>query len=101
MAAAQPELGSPGRQALRMFLRNRAAVFGLVLLSGIVLMTLFGSFFYDQDPTRIIARPSRAPARTGLLRSAPTISAVTCLPALSMVDPPVSPLRSSPCFSSS
>jgi peptide/nickel transport system permease protein len=61
MAAAHPELGSPGRQALRMFLRNRAAVFGLVLLSGIVLMTLFGSFFYDQDPTRIIARPLQGP----------------------------------------
>ena len=40
MAVARSELGSPGRQALRMFLRNRAAVFGLVLLSGIVLMTL-------------------------------------------------------------
>ena len=46
-----------GPSGLRMFLRNRAAVFGLVLLSGIVLMTLFGSFFYDRDPTRIIARP--------------------------------------------
>ena len=47
-----------------------------MLLSGIVLMTLFGSFFYDQDPTRIIARPSRAPARTGLTGT--DISAVTC-----------------------
>ena len=58
---AESELGSPGRQALRMFLRNRAAVFGLVLLTGIVLMTLFGSFFYDQDPSRIIARPLQGP----------------------------------------
>ena len=65
MVAAQPELGSPGRPALRTFPRNRAAVFGLVLLSRIVLMTLFGSFFYDQDPSRIVARPLQRPGEDG------------------------------------
>jgi peptide/nickel transport system permease protein len=44
-----------------MFMRNRAAVFGLILLTGIILMTLFGSLFYDQDPKRIIARPLLGP----------------------------------------
>ncbi len=57
----QGDLGPPGRQALRLFIRNKAAVFGLVLLAAIVFMTLFGSFFYDQDPSRIIARPLQGP----------------------------------------
>ena len=57
----QGDFGPPGRQALRLFIRNKAAVFGLVLLAAIVFMTLFGSFFYDQDPSRIIARPLQGP----------------------------------------
>lgn len=64
MTAVTPEigeLGPPGRQALQMFLRNRAAVFGLFLLTGIILMTLFGTIFYDQDPSRIINRPLLGP----------------------------------------
>lgn len=61
----QLEAGPPGRQALRMFMRNRAAVFGLVLLTFIVLVTLFGSVFYDQDPSRIIDRPLLGPSEDG------------------------------------
>ncbi|MDG1365950.1 MAG: ABC transporter permease [Acidimicrobiales bacterium] len=64
MTAVSPEqgdLGPPGRQALRLFVRNKAAVFGALLLTAIVFMTLFGSFFYDQDPSRIIARPLQGP----------------------------------------
>ncbi len=64
MTAVSPEqgdLGPPGRQALRLFVRNKAAVFGTLLLTAIVFMTLFGSFFYDQDPSRIIARPLQGP----------------------------------------
>lgn len=57
----QGDLGPPGRQALRLFIRNKAAVFGLILLAAIVFMTLFGSFFYDQDPSRSIARPLQGP----------------------------------------
>jgi len=59
--AIESDLGPPGRQALRLFIRNKAAVFGLILLSGIIFMTLFGSSFYDQDPKRIIARPLLGP----------------------------------------
>ena len=64
MTAVSPEqgdLGPPGRQALRLFVRNKAAVFGALLLTAIVFMTIFGSFFYDQDPSRIIARPLQGP----------------------------------------
>ena len=57
----ESDLGPPGRQALRLFIRNKAAVFGLILLTGIILMTLFGSSFYDQDPKRIIDRPLLGP----------------------------------------
>ena len=57
----QGDLGPPGRQALRLFVRNKAAVFGTLLLTAIVFMTLFGSFFYDQDPSQIITRPLQGP----------------------------------------
>ena len=45
MTAVSPEQVTPGRQALRMFLRNKAAVFGVFLLSGIVLLLLGGMGF--------------------------------------------------------
>jgi len=50
-----------GREALRMFMRNRAAVGGVIILVGVILMTFLGPLFYDQDPTRIIARPLKGP----------------------------------------
>lgn len=53
--------GPPNRQALRMFLRNKAAVFGLILFVAILLMTLFGPMFYENDPSDIIARPLSPP----------------------------------------
>ena len=55
------ELGPPGRQALRMFFRNKAAVFGLVLLTGIIFMTILGPSLYTEDPSKIIARPLQGP----------------------------------------
>lgn len=57
--------GPPGRQALRMFLRNRAAVFGLVLFLAVLLMTLFGPMLYDTDASDIVARPVLAPGADG------------------------------------
>ncbi len=51
----------PGRQALRMFFRNKAAVFGLMLFLAILLMTLFGPFIYSEDPGDIVARPLNGP----------------------------------------
>ncbi len=51
----------PGREALRLFFRNRAAVFGLILLIFMILMTYLGPSLYDQDPSRIIAIPLEGP----------------------------------------
>ena len=44
-----------------MFVRNKAAVAGLIILIGVILMTYLGPLFYDQDPTRIVARPLKGP----------------------------------------
>lgn len=52
---------APGRDAWRMFFRNKAAVFGLVMLIMIIAVTLFGPFVYDQDPGDIVARPLKGP----------------------------------------
>lgn len=51
----------PTREAWRMFVRNKAAVAGLIILIGVILMTYLGPLFYDQDPTRIVARPLKGP----------------------------------------
>ncbi|MDH4279787.1 MAG: hypothetical protein OEW83_17085, partial [Acidimicrobiia bacterium] len=62
MTAADVEVaGPPGRQALRMFLRNRAAVFGVILFVAVLLMTLFGPMLYENDANDIVARPFLAP----------------------------------------
>ncbi|MEM7338759.1 MAG: ABC transporter permease [Actinomycetota bacterium] len=58
---AAGELGPPGAQAWRMFFRNRAAVFGLVMLIVIIVMTVLGPLLYTQDPSDIIARPLQGP----------------------------------------
>lgn len=54
-----------GRPALKLFFRNKAAVFGLVLFIGIIAMTLFGSTVYTEDPSDIIARPFLSPGTDG------------------------------------
>ena len=51
----------PGREALRLFMRNKAAVAGVIILLGIIFMTYVGPLLYDQDPSRIIARPLNGP----------------------------------------
>lgn len=61
MVGNPSEMAAPGRQAWRMFFRNKAAVLGLVILVFILVVTIFGPAFYDQDPKDIIARPLKAP----------------------------------------
>ena len=51
----------PARETLRLFVRNKAAVAGVVLLLGMIFMTVAGPSLYDQDPKDIIARPLTAP----------------------------------------
>ena len=52
----------PGRETLRLFVRNRAAVAGVIMLAGIIFMTLAGPRIYEHDPKDIVARPLTPPA---------------------------------------
>ena len=54
-------------EAWRMFMRNGAAVFGLVLLLLIVLMAIFGPTLYPVDPFEIVWSPMAPPGENGLL----------------------------------
>ena len=58
---AVPPVESPAREAWRMFLRNKAAVFGLVLLTAIIVITLLGPFVYPMDPMDIVWAPMTPP----------------------------------------
>ena len=53
------ETGSRG--ALRMFLRNKAAVTGLVVFSLIILVTIFGPGLYETSAKKMVARPFLGP----------------------------------------
>ncbi len=53
--------GRPGRETLRLFVRNKAAVAGVVMLIGIVFMTVAGPRIYDNDPKDIVAIPLTGP----------------------------------------
>ncbi len=57
---------SPGREAWRMFIRNKAAVLGLGLLTAIVVMTFFGPYLYPVDPFEIIWAPFTAPGEVAV-----------------------------------
>ena len=59
VAIEQVETG--GRGALRMFLRNKAAVVGLVVFSLIVLVTIFGPGLYGVNAIKMVARPFLGP----------------------------------------
>ncbi|WP_246337698.1 ABC transporter permease [Azospirillum oleiclasticum] len=61
---APPAARSPMGEAWRMFLRNRAAVAGLVLMVGIVLMTLVGPLLYPVDPFGMVWAPFTPPLET-------------------------------------
>ena len=50
-----------GRGAWAMFIRNKAAVAGLVIFAGIVLMNVFGPLLYGVDSDAMVARPFSGP----------------------------------------
>jgi peptide/nickel transport system permease protein len=52
---------SPGREAWRMFLTNKAAVFGLILFVLVLLFAFIGPFLYDVDPFKIVWKPFTVP----------------------------------------
>ena len=52
---------APGRDATRMFFRNKAAVFGLILFLAIMFMTIFGPFIYGVDPFDLVTIPLAPP----------------------------------------
>lgn len=58
---------SPLGEAWFMFRRNRAALFGLILLVAIFLLTIFGPMLYENEPFRIVARPRTSPSEGDLL----------------------------------
>lgn len=61
-----PKAQSPLAEAWTMFRRNKAAMFGLILLSCIVIMTLAGPFLYRVDPLDIISAPLLPPGDDGM-----------------------------------
>jgi peptide/nickel transport system permease protein len=52
---------SPGREAWSMFIRNRSAIVGLVLLTAVLIITLVCPFFYAVDPFDIVWGPFSPP----------------------------------------
>ena len=52
---------SPAREAWRMFLRNRSAILGLIILGVIVLISIFGPGIYGVDPFSIRGAPFTPP----------------------------------------
>jgi peptide/nickel transport system permease protein len=59
IAVKPVETGSRG--AVRMFLRNKAAVVGLVVFSLIVLVTIFGPGLYGTSARKMVAPPFLGP----------------------------------------
>ena len=55
---------SPGREAWRMFVRNRTALFGLVLLVIILALTFYGTFIYGGDAFDVVWAPHEPPMAT-------------------------------------
>ncbi len=56
---------SPAREAWRMFLRNRSAILGLVLLGAIIIITFIGPFIYTVDPFEVVWAPFTPPGVDG------------------------------------
>lgn len=64
----RPEAVAPGRMAMRMFFRNTSAVFGLVLFTIILLVTIFGPSIYGVDPFDLVWVPLAEPGSEGAPR---------------------------------
>ena len=58
---------SPLREAWRMFIRNKAAIAGLIILGTIVGMAIFGPILYPADPYEIVWAPQTPPGEEGFL----------------------------------
>lgn len=58
---------SPLREAARMFLRNRSAVVGLVLLTAVVATSILGPWLYAIDPFEMVWSPLAPPGEEGFL----------------------------------
>lgn len=58
---------SPFAEAFEMFLKNRAAVAGLVVLALIILAGIFGPVFYTTDPFDMVWAPFSPPGEEGYL----------------------------------
>jgi len=60
-AEARPVLRSPGRMALRRFLRHKLAIAGVVVLLLVVLVTVFAPLLTAYDPTKVDLSQVRKP----------------------------------------
>ena len=58
---ALTETYSPSKEAWRMFVRNKAAVLGLILFIIMLLITFLGPYLYDVDPFKIVWAPLTPP----------------------------------------
>jgi peptide/nickel transport system permease protein len=63
--APATEPARPGRDAWRMFRRNKAALAGLVILVAILLMTMVGPYLYPVDPFDLVSTPLMPPGEEG------------------------------------
>jgi peptide/nickel transport system permease protein len=61
------DLGATKGQALKLFMRNKAAVFGAVLLIGVLVMTFIVPIWFVRDPGDLVARPHIRPGEDGAL----------------------------------
>lgn len=73
-APVSPDVGmpaglaaAPGREAVRMFMRNKSALLGVFLLVGMLVLSFVVPLFYDQDPTARVRglRPHMSPFDEG------------------------------------
>ena len=62
-ASAAPQ--SPARQAITMYLRNPAGLLGLLLLSVMIAVTVFGPWLYPVDPFDMVSLPLSPPGDAG------------------------------------
>jgi peptide/nickel transport system permease protein len=60
-ATPVPRVEGPWDEALRMFVRNRSAVFGVVLLAIVLLVAIAGPWIYPADPFEIRFAPMTPP----------------------------------------
>jgi len=60
-AAPAPRPVSQTREALRVFVRNPAAVIGLIMLAAILAVTVFGPMVMEADPFEIVSAPMDPP----------------------------------------